>query len=81
MVISCLDRAWHAGRSCFQDRKSNDFGIVQLEGVDDVPYTDTQYRTLARLAELVMAAWPEITPTGLPATVILLRRKTDRPGI
>lgn len=80
--VSCLDRAWHAGRSCFQGQEEcNDFGIgIELEGADDVPYTDTQYQTLARLAELSMAAWPEITPDRITGhSDIAPGRKTD-PG-
>ncbi|MCG8522362.1 MAG: 1,6-anhydro-N-acetylmuramyl-L-alanine amidase AmpD, partial [Pseudomonadales bacterium] len=62
--VSCLDRAWHAGRSSFMGREEcNDYSIgIELEGADDVPYTDDQYRALARLALLAMTAWPEITP-------------------
>ncbi len=43
--VSCDDRAWHAGRSCFAGRDNcNDFSIgIELEGSDDVPYTAAQY--------------------------------------
>nr|WP_323752775.1 1,6-anhydro-N-acetylmuramyl-L-alanine amidase AmpD [Marinobacter sp.] len=80
--VSCLDRAWHAGRSCFGDEEEcNDFAIgIELEGADDVPYTEHQYRTLARLTRLTMAAWPAITPDRITGhSDIAPGRKTD-PG-
>lgn len=41
-------RAWHAGQSCFEGReRCNDFSIgIELEGADDIEYTDEQYRVL-----------------------------------
>jgi AmpD protein len=80
--VSCLDRAWHAGRSSFQGKEEcNDYSIgIELEGADDVPYTDDQYRALARLARLAMTAWPEITPGRIAGhSDIAPGRKTD-PG-
>jgi AmpD protein len=52
--VSCHDRAWHAGVSSFDQRSAcNDFSIgIELEGTDDLPYTDIQY---ARLGELTRA--------------------------
>ncbi len=49
--VSCNDRAWHAGVSCFNERTAcNDFSIgVELEGTDDLPYTETQYERLGEL--------------------------------
>ncbi|WP_198402680.1 1,6-anhydro-N-acetylmuramyl-L-alanine amidase AmpD [Marinobacter salinus] len=80
--VSLLDRAWHAGRSCFQgDEECNDFSIgIELEGTDEIPYTDAQYRSLAWLSRLVMMAWPEITPERVTGHCdIAPGRKTD-PG-
>ena len=80
--VSCLDRAWHAGRSSFMGREEcNDYSIgIELEGADEVPYTDEQYRALARLARLVIAAWPEVTPDRIAGhSDIAPGRKTD-PG-
>lgn len=58
--VSCDARAWHAGASCFMGReRCNDFSIgVELEGTGDVPYTDAQYRVLARLARVLSARYP-----------------------
>lgn len=80
--VSLLDRAWHAGRSSFQGQdECNDFSIgIELEGTDDVPYTDAQYQRLAQTARTIMTAWPAITPERLTGhSDIAPGRKTD-PG-
>ncbi|TKV66642.1 1,6-anhydro-N-acetylmuramyl-L-alanine amidase AmpD [Marinobacter panjinensis] len=80
--VSLLDRAWHAGRSCFQgEDECNDFSIgIELEGADDIPYTDAQYQTLVDLSQKIMSAWPEITPDRITGhSDIAPGRKTD-PG-
>jgi AmpD protein len=43
--VPCEWRAWHAGHSCWQGReRCNDFSIgVELEGADEIPYTEAQY--------------------------------------
>lgn len=80
--VSCLERAWHAGRSCFAgEEECNDFSIgIELEGTDDIPYTPEQYRALAALTRLSMLAWPEITADRIAGHCdIAPGRKTD-PG-
>lgn len=49
--VSCLDRAWHAGLSCWQGReRCNDFSLgVELEGDDHSPFATAQYLTLNAL--------------------------------
>ena len=49
--VPCSKRAWHAGESCWQGMtRCNDFSIgIELEGADNVPYTDSQYEALVRL--------------------------------
>ena len=46
-------RAWHAGVSSYAGKENcNDFSIgVELEGCDDQPFTDRQYRTLIDLSQ------------------------------
>ncbi len=41
-------RAWHAGKSTFRGRDNcNDFSIgIELEGIENCAYTDTQYNRL-----------------------------------
>lgn len=80
--VSCLDRAWHAGVSCFQGREGcNDFSIgIELEGTDDQPFTDTQYAALADLTRQLCAAYPGITAERICGhSDIAPGRKTD-PG-
>lgn len=80
--VNCLDRAWHAGRSSFEGKEEcNDYSIgIELEGADEIPYTQEQYQMLARLARLIMIAWPEVTPDRITGhSDIAPGRKTD-PG-
>jgi len=80
--VNLHDRAWHAGRSSFQgEDECNDFSVgVELEGDDDTLYTDAQYEQLSALADMVMAAWPDITPARITGhSDIAPGRKTD-PG-
>jgi len=80
--VSFDDRAWHAGQSRFEGREScNDFAIgIELEGTDDTPYTDAQYRELARVTRLLLLTYPALTPSRITGHAdIAPERKTD-PG-
>ena len=80
--VSCLDRAWHAGISCFGERQGcNDFSVgIELEGTDDTAFTETQYDALIRLSRLLQQAYPAITPERVCGhSDIAPGRKTD-PG-
>lgn len=80
--VSLFQRAWHAGVSCFAGRTHcNDFSIgIELEGSDEVPYTDEQYQQLAQLINLVQQIWPHINRNGIVGHCdIAPGRKTD-PG-
>lgn len=80
--VSLLDRAWHAGESCFQGRPNcNDFSIgIELEGTDDLAYTDEQYQALARITRLIQQRFPGITESRIAGHCdIAPQRKTD-PG-
>lgn len=59
-------RAWHAGVSCFDGRENcNDFSIgIELEGTDDLPYTQAQYKQLIRVTEALMAIYPGLPKSG-----------------
>jgi len=75
-------RAWHAGLSNFQGRdKCNDFSIgIELEGCDDRPFADTQYRALTTITRQIMRLYPDITPQRIQGhSDIAPGRKTD-PG-
>jgi AmpD protein len=53
-------RAWHAGLSAWRGRpRSNDYSVgVELEGTDDMPFSDTQYTTLVALVRALRDAVP-----------------------
>jgi AmpD protein len=75
-------RAWHAGESVYEGRsRCNDFSIgIELEGVDDLPYTDCQYPRLAAVITTLRSAYPAIRPECLTGHCdIAPGRKTD-PG-
>ena len=58
--VPCLKRAWHAGLSNWRGReRCNDFSIgIELEGTDDLPFTNQQYDTLGRLTRVLIATYP-----------------------
>ncbi|GAB3369835.1 N-acetylmuramoyl-L-alanine amidase [Azotobacter armeniacus] len=80
--VSCLDRAWHAGQSCFGGRENcNDFSLgIELEGTDELPYSDSQYTSLTTLTRLLQQAYPALDVRHICGHVdIAPQRKTD-PG-
>lgn len=80
--VATGDRAWHAGKSRFGGRENcNDFSIgIELEGTDDRPYTERQYRRLVSLSVLLLRHFPAITPDRIAGhSDIAPGRKTD-PG-
>jgi len=81
--VSFQQRAWHAGLSSFAGRsRCNDFSIgIELEGCDDVPYTDEQYQQLVRVINILQQAWPILTHDRIVGHCdIAPGRKTD-PGL
>lgn len=76
-------RAWHAGASCYNGRTAcNDFSVgIELEGTDDLPYTDSQYRQLAALIDALLIAYPGLSAERMVGhSDIAPGRKTD-PGV
>lgn len=75
-------RAWHAGVSSFEGREGcNDFSIgIELEGTDQGSFEAIQYRQLAAVTRVIMAAYPGITRGRITGhSDIAPGRKTD-PG-
>ncbi len=75
-------RAWHAGVSSFSGRQAcNDFSIgIELEGVDDQPYTDCQYARLVQVTHALQRQYPLLTVERIVGHCdIAPGRKTD-PG-
>jgi len=79
--VSFLDKAWHAGVSSYQGRdKCNDFSIgIELEGADDILYTEQQYQTLALVSFSIKQEYPNIKDNIAGHNEIAPGRKTD-PG-
>jgi AmpD protein len=77
--VSCSQRAWHAGASCWNSReRCNDFSIgIELEGCDELPFEDAQYVRLVALVESLRALYPIEAIVG--HSDIAPGRKTD-PG-
>jgi N-acetyl-anhydromuramoyl-L-alanine amidase len=57
---SCLERAWHAGVSCWQSRECcNDFSLgIELEGDDFSAFESAQYATLNALIASLRQRFP-----------------------
>ena len=53
--VSCDDRAWHAGKSCYRGRDNcNDHSIgIELEGLEGESFETGQYETLADLCAAI----------------------------
>ena len=80
--VSCLQRAWHAGVSSFAGRENcNDFSLgIELEGTDDLPYSEAQYDALVPLVQQLLAAYPALSVERICGHCdIAPGRKTD-PG-
>ena len=81
--VSCLQRAWHAGVSSFAGRDNcNDFSLgIELEGTDDLPYSEAQYDALVPLVQQLLAAYPALSVERICGHCdIAPGRKTD-PGL
>lgn len=80
--VSVFKRAWHAGQSYYRGRYNcNDFSVgIELEGADDIPFTQIQYSRLVKLAKLLINDLPHLSPDRIAGhSDIAPDRKTD-PG-
>lgn len=80
--VSFNQRAWHAGPSCFEERDCcNDFSIgIEMEGTDDMPFTQAQYKALSTVTRLLMNHYPHLDKQRITGhSDIAPDRKTD-PG-
>lgn len=76
-------RAWHAGESSWCGRSQcNDFSIgIELEGTDNLSFTDQQYEALAGVTRCLLQSYPKITQDRIVGhSDIAPGRKTD-PGL
>ena len=75
-------RAWHAGESCYQGRVAcNDFSVgIELEGTDDIPYTEEQYKQLSQVVACLIRTYSTLNAEHIAGHCdIAPGRKTD-PG-
>ncbi len=77
--VSCQNRAWHAGVSCWQGvPRCNDYSLgVELEGCDTMPFSAAQYRALQHLTQVLRDEYHFAGIAG--HSDIAPQRKTD-PG-
>lgn len=77
--VSCDERAWHAGASCWRGRsRCNDFSVgIELEGCDTQPFTDAQYAAVVQCLRALLRRYPILGIAGHEH--IAPGRKTD-PG-
>ena len=75
-------KAWHAGVSCFEGQDDcNNFSVgVELEGADDIAYTDEQYESLKEVTKALLNQYPLMEKQRIVGhSDIAPSRKTD-PG-
>lgn len=79
--VSFLDKAWHAGVSTYKGKEQcNDFSIgIELEGADDILYTEQQYQTLALASFSIEQKYSKVEGNIAGHNDIAPGRKTD-PG-
>ncbi|AKH68915.1 negative regulator of beta-lactamase expression [Spongiibacter sp. IMCC21906] len=80
--VSFDKRAWHAGLSQFEGRDNcNDFSVgIELEGSDNIPYTQQQYEQLLLVTKTLQCYYPGISASRITGhSDIAPGRKTD-PG-
>lgn len=80
--VPFAERAWHAGASSFRGReRCNDYSIgIEIEGEDDTPYEDPQYRTLAAVLSALFAAYPVLDARRLAGHCDVAPSRKQDPG-
>ena len=75
-------RAWHAGESEWCGRKCcNDFAIgIELEGTDDIPYTDVQYEQLALCSTALLAHYDGLETEAIVGHCDIAPGRKSDPG-
>ena len=79
--VNTNDRAWHAGNSTFNGKENcNDFSIgIELEGVVNHPYSESQYNKLIKLITCLMSNYP-IENIASHENIALPKGRKNDPG-
>ena len=58
--VSCNQRAWHAGTSCYRGRSNcNDDSVgIEMEGLEGATFESAQYLALSQLCQALAAQYP-----------------------
>lgn len=80
--VSFKNRAWHAGVSSYEGRDNcNDFSIgIEMEGSDDIPYTDEQYESLKKVTRQLLLTYPTLTPARITGHEHIAPGRKSDPG-
>jgi len=80
--VSVHRRAWHAGVSSFDGQTGcNDFSVgIELEGVDDAPYTERQVQQCLRLSLALIDGLPSLSWLAGHSDIAPGRKTDPGPG-
>jgi len=80
--VPFTERAWHAGESCFRGRpRCNDYSVgIELEGEDDTPYDDCQYRVLGSVIAALIGAYPGLSAREVAGHCDIAPGRKSDPG-
>ena len=80
--VPFIKRAWHAGESCYGDKiNCNDFSIgIELEGSENAPYEEIQYKLLAQLTHTILEQYPRITKKRITGHSDIAPDRKQDPG-
>jgi len=75
-------RAWHAGKSSFQDKENcNDYAIgIELEGTETTPYEPAQYESLIKVTQAIQKHYPTITQDKIVGHSDIAPTRKEDPG-
>ncbi len=75
-------RAWHAGDSHYEDISNcNDYSIgIELEGSENLPYEEIQYKILADVTRTILGNYPAMTTDRITGHCDIAPERKIDPG-
>jgi len=75
-------RAWHAGESAYDnDPNCNDYSIgIELEGSENLPYEEIQYKILADVTRSILDNYPAMTKDRITGHCDIAPERKKDPG-